>query len=108
MSSGIDLKNFKNKVIFQKLEESQDEFGNIISNFINIKNTWTSVEMLSYQDLIIYARKDIKVNYKLTTRFDLILFQAKRAIYNNKILKIEHITHDIAKKYMEASCREII
>lgn len=105
-----NLIKLKNRVIFQNLTQNQDEYGNIVNLYSDIKEVWASVDIFSYSDTFIYLKKDIQFTHKIKVKFDNEIIDAKRVIINNsKILDIYYIQpEDSSNKYFNIYCKEII
>lgn len=105
----MDIGSLKHRITFQKLEQTKNEFGEMLGQWSDFKTVWADVRPVSGRQFFAAKQINNEISHNIYIRYNSELLPNMRIKYKERTFDILYLMNvNEENKLMQIYCKEII
>lgn len=105
----MDIGKLRQRITFQKLEQTKDEFGEMLGEWSDFKTVWAEVKPVSGRQFFAAKQINSEISHNIYIRYNADLLPNMRIKYKDRVFDILYLMNvNESNTLMQIYCKEII
>lgn len=105
----MDIGRLKHRITFQKLQQTKNEYGEVLDNWLDVKTVWAEIKPVSGNQFFAAKQINSEISHNVYIRYRSDLSPNMRIKYKERIfdmLYIMNVNED--NTLMQIYCKELV
>ena len=105
----MDIGRLKHRITFQELSKSQNEYGELVEKWIDIKTVWAEIKPVSGNQFFAAKQINSEISHNVYIRYRTDLKPSMRIKFKERVFEILYLMNvNEDNRLMQIYCKELI
>lgn len=105
----MDIGRLKHRITFQELSQSQNEYGELVEEWLDIKTVWAEIKPVSGNQFFAAKQINSEISHNVYIRYRTDLKPSMRIKFKERVFDILYLMNmNEDNRIMQIYCKELI
>lgn len=105
----MDIGRLKHRITFQKLQQTKNEYGEMLNEWLDFKTVWAEIKPVSGRQFFSAKQINSEISHTVYMRYNPQILPNMRIKYNNRIFDVLYVMNvDEGNSLLQIYCKEVI